>query len=633
MLTALAVDPLDPDALNYTVPLTAPMGTEDSADTVVSIKVTAEDTTYNVYEVVITRPVEPDSDDVTLRTLTLTNPKNLSAVGLDPPFTAGTTTTLFVAGDAGTQRVGNDVTQVVVVAEPTDGDAQSVQLLMGLTDSGDRAALADGVTVDLAEPGDSTVLSIKVTAEDGSNATYVVTVTRAFPPLRGVTTLENLVLRDLSQTEMTLTPVFAQDETAYTMSVDHGVTKLEVLPSPTDADGATVEITGADAGGFVPLDVVGENVITVVVTAQNGTDTETYTVTVTRGDAPAADDATLSSLTLSVKDIGFTAGTDAYAVSVVNGVDETTVSAVAKSANAEVTITLGQNSATAEAAVSLGVQLAKGANEITVHVTPEDRSEPDPLDRSDPKVYRVTVNRARPTPGNTGNTGGSNVFIGSGGGGGGGSGTPDDTSEDTSEDTSDDDSDDSGYSDIGEADADHVDDINALRALGVLTGTECEENRICPNAALTRWVAAVWIVRVLDDSEPAAIEESRFSDVNASDMWEESHWFAPHVERLAELGITAGCDVDPARFCPDLELTRGQAVTWLHRAFDLASAASAGFTDTAGSPYEDSINRAVAAGVAEGCATNPSRFCPDRVTTRGELASFLNRAREAAASS
>ena len=178
-----------------------------------------------------------------------------------------------------------------------------------------------------------------------------------------------------------------------------------------------------------------------------------------------------------------------------------------------------------------------------------------------------------------------------------------------------------------------MDDINALRRLGILDGTECEENRFCPGDPLTRWVAAVWIVRALDGEEPAAIEESRFSDVNAADMWEDSHWFAAHVERLAGLGITLGCDVDPARFCPDDELSRGQAVTWLDRAFDLPAAASAGFTDTAGTAYEGSIDRAVSADVADGCATSPSRFCPDTVTTRGELASFLNRAREAAVSS
>ena len=77
-------------------------------------------------------------------------------------------------------------------------------------------------------------------------------------------------------------------------------TKLEVIVSPTDTSGATVAVTvgnggiPADEGGFVPLDNVGSNVnvIRVVVTAENGTDTETYTVTVTRGDTPADNVAT-----------------------------------------------------------------------------------------------------------------------------------------------------------------------------------------------------------------------------------------------------------------------------------------------------------------------------------------------------
>ena len=175
--------------------------------------------------------------------------------------------------------------------------------------------------------------------------------------------------------------------------------------------------------------------------------------------------------------------------------------------------------------------------------------------------------------------------------------------------------------------------IRELHPLGVFTGTECEENRICPNDSLTRWVAAVWMVRLLDGEEPAAITESRFSDVNASPMWEESMWFAPHVERLAELEITMGCDTDPLRYCPDGNLTRGQVASWIARAFDLPDAASAGFTDTSGSVHADNIDAVVAAGVASGCATSPDRFCPDRVATRGELARMVNAARKLDSSS
>ena len=379
--------------------------TDGSVDLVVgsntvTVEVTAQDgQTKNLYVVTVTRPAEPDSDDATLGTLTLTNPSNSLPVDLDDPFVASDT---HYAAEP-----GNSVTQVVVVAKPSDADAELVQMHVDGTDSGaDKAALAGGVTVDLAEPGVAKVLSIKVTAEDGNaTETYIVTVTRDLPPPRGVTTLDSLELRDLSQTEMTLTPVFAQDETEYTMSVDHGVTKLEVIAKPTDASGATVAatvggtvgqggtITGgtpADVGGFVPLDVVGENVIRVVVTAENGTDTETYTVTVTRGDAPSDDDATLSSLTVGGEEIGLTLGTDDYDVSVLNGVDSTTVKAVAKSALADVTISLGQTSATAETWASLAVQLVEGDNEITVVVTAEDDTTT--------KTYTVTVTRAASTP-------------------------------------------------------------------------------------------------------------------------------------------------------------------------------------------------------------------------------------------
>ena len=601
--------------------------TDGSVDLVVdsntvTVEVTAQDgQTKNLYVVTVTRPVEPSSTDATLGALELTNPKNSLAVDLDSAFSASDT--YYAAA------VGNDVTQVVVVAKPTDSDAESVQLQVDGADpgndpaNGDKTALADGVTVDLGEPNVATVLTIKVTAEDGNaTATYTVVVTRSLPPLRGVMTLDNLVLRDLSQTVMTLTPVFAQDETEYRMSVDHGVTKLEVIPSLTDADGATVEITDADPGGFVPLDVVGENVITVVVTAQNGTATATYTVTVTRGAAPAVDDATLSSLTLSVKDIGFTSGTDSYAVSVVNGVDEATVSAVAKSANAEVTTTLGDTTATADASVSLDVPLAVGANEITVVVTAEDDTAT--------KTYTVTVNRAQPTP--SGNTGGGNSNRpGTNTGGGfstpiGGSNTePDDT--ETAQDESDTVT---PLDDVGDADADHQADINELHGLGVFVGTLCEANSLCPNDPTARWIAAVWLVRLIDGDDPAPVTESRFADVHVSTMWEDAVWYAPHVERLAELEITVGCSEDPLRFCPDVMLSKAQVASWIARAFDLDSASSQGFVDAVGSVHEANINAAVAAGVMEGCSTDPKNFCPDDTVTRGEMANYVNKARKAA---
>ena len=164
----------------------------------------------------------------------------------------------------------------------------------------------------------------------------------------------------------------------------------------------------------------------------------------------------------------------------------------------------------------------------------------------------------------------------------------------------------------------------------MFVGTLCEANSLCPNDPMARWIAAVWLVRLIDGDDPEAITESRFADVNASTMWEESMWFAPHVERLAELEITVGCSEDPLNFCPDVMLRKSQVASWLARAFDLESDESQGFTDAVGSVHEANINAVVAAGVMEGCSTDPKNFCINDTVTKGEMASYVNKARKAA---
>ena len=73
---------------------------------------------------------------------------------------------------------------------------------------------------------------------------------------------------------------------------------------------------------------------------------------------------------------------------------------------------------------------------------------------------------------------------------------------------------------------------------------------------------AVWLVRVLDGVDPV-VSVSRFADVDPDE------WWAPFVERLAVLGVTAGCATGPARYCPDDVVTRAQMATFLIRAIDM----------------------------------------------------------------
>jgi hypothetical protein len=104
-------------------------------------------------------------------------------------------------------------------------------------------------------------------------------------------------------------------------------------------------------------------------------------------------------------------------------------------------------------------------------------------------------------------------------------------------------------------------------------------------------------------------------------------WWAKHVDRLAGLGITRGCAVDPLRFCPDQPVTRAQMAVLLNRAFELEPAAAAGFADTRGSFAAADIDALYASGITRGCAVDPLRFCPDQPVTRAQMAAFLNRAR------
>ena len=165
----------------------------------------------------------------------------------------------------------------------------------------------------------------------------------------------------------------------------------------------------------------------------------------------------------------------------------------------------------------------------------------------------------------------------------------------------------------------HKPAIDALAAMGVFEGTECAEGMFCPGDEMKRWTMAVWLVRVLDDEDPAAVSESSFADVDFE------KWWLAHVERLAVLGITKGCMTEPLRFCPDRSVTRAQMATFLVRAFGLEAAGPAGFTDTAGDTHEANIDALVAARVTAGCATDPLRYCPDRSVTRAQMATFLAR--------
>ena len=70
----------------------------------------------------------------------------------------------------------------------------------------------------------------------------------------------------------------------------------------------------------------------------------------------------------------------------------------------------------------------------------------------------------------------------------------------------------------------HAAAVRELHGLGVLAGTECASGGFCWGDPVTREIAAVWIVRVLDGGDDEVDSAgSRFSDVDPGGEWGRSH--------------------------------------------------------------------------------------------------------------
>ena len=275
--------------------------------TTISVEVTAQDgETTQTYTVKVMRT---GSADATLSAL------SLSGVTLTPAFASGTTTY--------TASVEHAVTETTVTATAAAGATHEVKV-NGVVDQ-------DGV-MGLAV-GSGNVIAVVVTAQDGvATQTYTVRVTRAGS--------SDARLKSLSLSGVTLTPVFRAGTTVYTASAGNTVTKTTVTATAAVGAGYEVRLNGVvDEDGIVGLVVGAGNVIGVLVSAQDGETTQTYTVTVTRAGSA---DTSLSALSLSGVTLSpaFASGTTAYTASVANTVTETTVTATASDANASVEVKL-----------------------------------------------------------------------------------------------------------------------------------------------------------------------------------------------------------------------------------------------------------------------------------------------------
>lgn len=103
----------------------------------------------------------------------------------------------------------------------------------------------------------------------------------------------------------------------------------------------------------------------------------------------------------------------------------------------------------------------------------------------------------------------------------------------------------------------------------------------------------------------------------------------PYIEALYDAGYTAGCDLDPLRYCPSQKLLRGQYAVFMMRAVNSVSYTPPAPTDplfqddwSMGTWVQPWAEAMYEAGLTAGCSTDPLMFCPWSGVTREQAAIF-----------
>ncbi|MEX1178038.1 MAG: S-layer homology domain-containing protein [Nitriliruptor sp.] len=122
---------------------------------------------------------------------------------------------------------------------------------------------------------------------------------------------------------------------------------------------------------------------------------------------------------------------------------------------------------------------------------------------------------------------------------------------------------------------------------------------------------------------PGRVERAPRAPGDGFDDVAAGHTHAEGIDFVDLKGVTSGCDA--FLYCPDRGVTRGQMATFLQKAMGLPVEGEHGFDDVPeGHPHEAGIRAVVAAGIAQG--TGERSFAPDQTVRREQMAMFLRNA-------
>ncbi len=326
-------------------------------------------------------------------------------------FTPGSETfTLTLAAGSVTDIAGNAAPTATATGTATVALAFSAGPDLTSSNSGDYAMEGDTLTLtftvnlDLASDPSVTIAgqSLTATAPDSDNvytAAYTVNAAQVMDMDGALAMYATAEMAADGNPGNTLAPTTAEsairiDVTAPSITLTGGDAPILLTVGGTYTEQGATAMDNVDASvptpipsGAVDTTTPSDYTITYTATDRAG-NVATRTRTVTVSEPAPSTDATLSTLTISQGTLNptFASGTDAYTVSVGNGVASVTVTPTTTDDNATVTV---NTAAVTSGQASEAIALTVGANNIiTIEVTAEDSSA---------QTYIVTVTRAANT--------------------------------------------------------------------------------------------------------------------------------------------------------------------------------------------------------------------------------------------
>lgn len=160
--------------------------------------------------------------------------------------------------------------------------------------------------------------------------------------------------------------------------------------------------------------------------------------------------------------------------------------------------------------------------------------------------------------------------------------------------------------------------IYAISCAEITGGCTANPALYCPSSSVTRSQMAVFIIKAMGETPSTAAYNDYFDDIA-------DNGFAPHINKMSELGITGGCGT--RMYCPDATVNRAQMAVFIIRGLSETPSSvpyNEYFDDIGNDGFAGYINRMEELGITGGCGSR--QYCPLSGVSREQMAVFLGKA-------